>query len=363
MFNKTSDAYLDKPKLMNLTQTRAVADFLAEAIRSGDADAVRIIFHGGEPLMVGKARFAAMCDVFVEVLRPIARLGFSVQTNAMLIDPEWVSIFRRYDVNVGVSLDGPEEINDIDRVDHQGRGTYKRVRTGVGKLIDAAQHGAGPQPGLLCVINPAAHGADLFNHFVKEVGVNSIDFLLPMETWDSVGDLSVEKVGDFLVSAFDAWVAMGSQSVSVRFFENFYTYMTGVTRTHRAAERPQDYVIVSISSDGSFGPDDALRVASDDLFDFSVHTHTLAQYLASPQVRHLHQASVEAPAECSGCAWENYCKGGSANGRVINRYSDAAGFGRKSVLCEALRKAYAHMALYLIDQGYPEEKMIQRLEG
>jgi uncharacterized protein len=63
---------------------------------------------GGEPLMVAKAD-----------LEEIWRWGFerygvnSVQTNGVLIDDDHVRMFKQYRVHVGISIDGPGELNDI----------------------------------------------------------------------------------------------------------------------------------------------------------------------------------------------------------------------------------------------------------
>jgi uncharacterized protein len=42
--------------------------------------------------------------------------------------------FAKYDVGIGISLDGPKEYHDKFRVDHQGRGTYDSTIAGLRKL-------------------------------------------------------------------------------------------------------------------------------------------------------------------------------------------------------------------------------------
>ena len=65
-----------------------------------------ILFHGGEPLLFGKARFGALCAK----LRSLAAecgidLRLAVTTNAVLIDADWAALFSRWRVGVTVSLD------------------------------------------------------------------------------------------------------------------------------------------------------------------------------------------------------------------------------------------------------------------
>jgi uncharacterized protein len=63
---------------------------------------------GGEPLLVEKAD-----------LEEIWRWGFerygvnSVQTNGVLIDDDHIRMFKDYRVHVGISIDGPGELNDV----------------------------------------------------------------------------------------------------------------------------------------------------------------------------------------------------------------------------------------------------------
>lgn len=61
---------------------------------------------GGEPLLVPKTDLE---DLFAWGLE---RFGSnSIQTNAVLLDSEHISLFKKYKVHVGVSIDGPGECN------------------------------------------------------------------------------------------------------------------------------------------------------------------------------------------------------------------------------------------------------------
>ncbi|HMC58665.1 MAG TPA: radical SAM protein, partial [Candidatus Solibacter sp.] len=88
-------------------------------------------FQGGEPTLAGLAFF----EKLVEFQKYYGRNGQSVsnalQTNAMLLDKSWCDLFRAYSWLLGVSLDGPEEVNDRYRFNKEGRGTWKRVMQSV----------------------------------------------------------------------------------------------------------------------------------------------------------------------------------------------------------------------------------------
>ncbi|WP_333023138.1 hypothetical protein [Wolbachia endosymbiont of Pentidionis agamae] len=48
-------------------------------------------------------------------------------TNGILIDTEWIKIFKEYGIGVGISLDGTKNLSDTYRLDKKGNGTYERV--------------------------------------------------------------------------------------------------------------------------------------------------------------------------------------------------------------------------------------------
>ena len=58
----------------------------------------------------------------------------ALQTNGVLIDDNWAQLFREYNWLLGVSLDGPEEINDLYRFNKAGHGTWKQVMRAVETL-------------------------------------------------------------------------------------------------------------------------------------------------------------------------------------------------------------------------------------
>ncbi|MEV4753178.1 cyclophane-forming radical SAM peptide maturase AmcB [Streptosporangium sp. NPDC049248] len=111
---------------------QAVAASAADLTGSGDE--LDIVWHGGEPLALGRRRFAALLAPFEE-LRHAGRIQHSVQTNATLIDDEWCDLLACYQVRVGVSIDGPAALN-TRRVDLRGRPAFDRIVCGIRRLAN-----------------------------------------------------------------------------------------------------------------------------------------------------------------------------------------------------------------------------------
>jgi len=62
-------------------------------------------FHGGEPLTLPKKDVEAILAKIYEL-----KGRSSIQTNATLIDDEFIEMFKKYKTNVGISWDGPGEL-------------------------------------------------------------------------------------------------------------------------------------------------------------------------------------------------------------------------------------------------------------
>jgi uncharacterized protein len=55
-------------------------------------------------------------------------------SNGTLIDEKMANLIHMYDIKVTISIDGPEEIHDLNRVDAAGKGSFSRVIRGIEML-------------------------------------------------------------------------------------------------------------------------------------------------------------------------------------------------------------------------------------
>src|ERR1019366_5611531 len=68
-------------------------------------------FQGGEPTLAGLKFFEKLVEFQQQYGRSGQAVSNALQTNAILLDKDWCNLFRQYQWLLGVSLDGPEEIN------------------------------------------------------------------------------------------------------------------------------------------------------------------------------------------------------------------------------------------------------------
>ncbi len=91
-------------------------------------------FQGGEPLLVGIDYYYHLFEFINKYNVNKINTEVSIQTNGILIDEEFVELFKKHHVLVGVSLDGTEDIHNLFRIDYDKKPTYHRVIEGINLL-------------------------------------------------------------------------------------------------------------------------------------------------------------------------------------------------------------------------------------
>src|SRR5687768_10917228 len=100
------DSYARHPAVVAPRTVEEIAVFLEQAIDELDIGFVEVALHGGEPLLMKKPAFEEMCARLARCGSDKCKMGFAVQSNGVLIDDEWIDIFSRHNVGVGLSIDG-----------------------------------------------------------------------------------------------------------------------------------------------------------------------------------------------------------------------------------------------------------------
>jgi uncharacterized protein len=344
------ESYRDNPAYIQDETIDQFAVFLEDAVRSYHLDLVRIIIHGGEPFMLRKARMARLLESVQRAAAGTA-LEFTVQTNAMLLDAEWIDLLARHRVYVGVSLDGPREFNDLNRVDKRERGTYDRSLQGVALLFEAFRAGRLARPGLLCVLNPDFPAERLYHHFVDEIGFRNIDFLLPDDTHDSSDPALRERYKVRMMELLRLYARETRKEVRFRFADKIVDALGMAPLFSRVLHRyfTQKEIVFTVSSKGDIAPDDILRTTDPALMrlDLNIATARLGDVLRSAAFNRLHDAAFTLPGACAGCDWASVCRGGE----LYHRYSRAQGFDNPSIYCDTLRAAHEHAATMFLQAG------------
>jgi uncharacterized protein len=127
--------YLPERASKAVVSPETLARLFEEVFASGWAgDHLAVVWHAGEP-MVLPVEFYRKAFAMIDRLKPAGlSLNHSFQTNGTLIDDAWCRFLREAQVNIGVSIDGPQRFHDRNRLTRSGRGTFERTIAGIRRL-------------------------------------------------------------------------------------------------------------------------------------------------------------------------------------------------------------------------------------
>lgn len=108
---------------MSWEVAKTAVDFLWA--HSVDSRRVNIGFYSGEPLI--EFRLIQQIVQYCQERFDGKELSFNITCNGSLLTPEIIRFFSENSVDLMISLDGPKEINDLNRVFANGEGTFDRV--------------------------------------------------------------------------------------------------------------------------------------------------------------------------------------------------------------------------------------------
>ena len=118
MYEHPDQTWKEQPVLMSLETIQLLADRLSSYVRERQLKQLIVVFHGGEPLLLGASKLRDFFTILRSSFQDIeADIKFGLQTNGTLVDDDIVQVFQDFKVRAGVSIDGPQEWNDLMRVD------------------------------------------------------------------------------------------------------------------------------------------------------------------------------------------------------------------------------------------------------
>ena len=104
--------------------------YISQYIEAVQVPTVTFCWHGGEPLLAG-IDFYEKAVALQNRYRGTKQIENSLQTNGLLINPDWCDFFRDNNFLIGLSIDGPKDIHDAYRHDRGGHPTFDRVMRGL----------------------------------------------------------------------------------------------------------------------------------------------------------------------------------------------------------------------------------------
>jgi uncharacterized protein len=218
--------------------------YIRQLLESHQVPNVTVAWQGGEPTLMGLDFFRHTLELIERHKRPEQVIEHTIQTNGTKIDEEWAAFFAEHGFLIGLSMDGPADIHDANRVDKGGKGTHEKVMRAARLLLDA-----GAEFNILCTVHSVNgdRGKEVYRFFRDEVGAHFVQFIPIIERatpeliqiaeigwgesnkvrplYEQKGDLVTsrsigpEQYGRFLVDVFEEWVRRDVGSVYVQMFD------------------------------------------------------------------------------------------------------------------------------------------------
>lgn len=361
-FFNMDDNAAGNPVYMDGGTAQDVVAFLAQAVRDSGASALQIDIHGGEPLLMKKERFEQLCQALRQGLGFVGQLRIALQTNAMLVDDDWIGLFERFNISVAVSLDGPAEYHDKFRLDHAGKGTHALVVAGLRKLQLAAAEKRIYAIGTICVPHYSFDARRVLSHFVDELGLRHLHVSLPVpgSSDDHFGPEAMAGYTRFIGDLFTAWAEREDPTIEIRLFQTLLARLLGgKDGLARAQAGRKGYTAFTIQSDGQLcGPDDDRLAAY--AFNAAVHARSgasLDDFYDTPEMLRYMQSQGERSAVCKGCCWRDVCESGDVLGGRAYRFMPGKGHANPSAYCEGLQELLVRMTAWALGRGVPMSRI------
>ncbi|MUK94150.1 anaerobic sulfatase maturase [Aliivibrio fischeri] len=315
---------------------------------------IDFIWHGGEPMMKGLAFYQTAIE-FQQAHQSTTPIQNTIQTNGTLINERWAAFFAQHNFMVGISIDGPQLINDIARIDKVGNSSFERTMRGIQHLKQQ-----NVEFNTLTVINNKSykHGKTIYR-FLKENGSTYLQFQPCIDhemdrRFDYDWTLTGKQWGEFLCNVFDEWAANDIGKVYVQFFENCLMILMGhqSQMCHHAETCGQQLMI---ESNGDVFSCDHYAYNNYKIGNINDNNASLAQMVNSPEQMLFGQNKHDSlNQKCFRCDFKPLCNGGCPKNRV-----DKINNGENhNVLCEGYEHFFKHALptmLKMVDamkQGY-----------
>lgn len=271
---------------------------------------VSFAFQGGEPTLVGLDFYKHVINLQKEYNTKGLSILNAIQTNGTLIDEEWAEFLAENKFLVGLSLDGPKNIHDMNRIDLKKNGSHKKTENAV-RLFNKYD----VEYNILCVVtkNVAKHTEKVYNYYIKQ-GFSYLQFIpcldnLYEEPGQNLYSLSPKEYGNFLNRLFDLWyrdIRQGKR-ISIRMFDNILLALKGYP-PESCDMNGRCTVCPTIESDGSVYPCDFYVLDNWKLGN--ILDNSFENIIKNVVAESFVNVSKPITEKCMDCKYFTICKGG-----------------------------------------------------
>jgi uncharacterized protein len=344
VFNHVDQGWKKMPPLMSYDVREKFAQRLAEYVSDNDLKDILIVYHGGEPLLLGSEKIVETSTLIRKLLPEDVRVDFSLQTNGVLLKELDLKRFELANVGVSLSLDGPQEANDLHRVTHKKRSSYFETLRAYNLLKQYPKIFTG----VIAVIDVRTSPFKLFEFF-NQLNPPKLDFLLPDANYVNRPPFREDNPDiyvDWLTKAFDLWFDRYPH-LQVRLFDTLVQTIAG-SPSGTDFFGFGDVSLLSVETDGGYHDLDVLKITEEgkSALNLNVFEHKIEDAASSEKIKfHRKLLSLTGVSgQCQMCPVVEICGGGA----VPHRF-DGKSFENPTIYCKEMLSLIDHVMNRLSD--------------
>lgn len=272
-------------------------------------DGVTFTFHGGEPLLAGAEFYKKALPLLSEGLSHL-KPAFALQTNLWKLTPELARILAEYDIPIGSSIDGPRELNDLQR----GEGYFDKTMQGY-KI--ARENGLTVRFITTFTSYSVEFKEDIFNFFLDNGLTLKLHPALPSLRGENPGKwaLDPEKYGELLIYLLDKYLENMDKIEVMNIDHLCKCVFTGMGSVCTFVDCMGN--TFAVGPDGSIYP--CYRfVNMPEYVMGNVYDHPGIEDLAKSDAwKLMHEFKEYVDRECKECPYIKYCRGGCPYNAIV----------------------------------------------
>lgn len=349
--DRTNKAVVAEETLINL---------FGQVFASGWAgDGLSVVWHAGEP-MVLPVSFYRRAFALIDELKPAGvGLTHSFQTNGTLLDDEWAEFIAEARINVGISIDGPQRLHDLNRVTRAGRGTFDKTIAGLRRMKqrELPFH-------VISVLTAESLAAprEMFDFYLSE-GIEHVCFNVEESEGDhrseSFSQTGIEDAYYSFLSEF--WRLSTAHPGKIRFIREIDSAQHNVLRPNEASffnQLATPFAVTSMDCTGNiatFSPEllGLKNAAYDDFILGNVNRDRLTEMVDSPLLARMRGDIDAGIALCrETCEYFSVCGGGEP----VNKLFENGGFATsETTYCRMTKMRITDLILDRLERvGMPQ---------
>jgi uncharacterized protein len=325
---------LQNSELPTILGTSSIASILEAAAYQWKK--IRVIFHGGEPLLMKMSYFKEIIDIQRIIAQKFStEFENSIQTNGTIYSKKISNFLQQNGVSVGISLDGFENTHNANRkfaITNQD--SFERVV----QNLDSFRADGLRISAIVVATRNVIRSPDNIYHFFKSrnisfkinelVATHQQPYILP----------SQEEMASFLCRIFDLWFndrvlpiirIKPLSSILASFWTGKITdctYQSNCTK------------YLSVETDGSIYVCGRFNHLSEFKLGNAL-VNAWPKMLSTPLTKDFHNRCCHLPKECQNCVWLTRCWGGC----TANAFMKEKSLFAKTPWCYSRRLVFSHI--------------------